>query len=219
MLNRYDLACFDMDGTLTKARSSWIWVHDYLGTSNEEGYKRFVNQEITEEEFMREDIGIWRSVKPDLSKRDIIHMFQSIPLINGIQETVATLHECGIRCVIISGGIDICCTMLANEFGFDDFAADELITDNEGHLTGEGVKVVDLADKGHWVKVMMEKYGTTPERTIAIGNSFSDVSMFNIAGLSIAFNPTDPWTSEAADHTVKSETISDILDCILHPEE
>ena len=66
MLSKYDLVCFDMDGTLTRVRSTWKWIHECLGTSNEEGYKAFINQEITEREFMRSDIGTWKKVKPDL---------------------------------------------------------------------------------------------------------------------------------------------------------
>ncbi len=215
MPSKYDLACFDMDGTLTNIRSTWQWIHRCLGTSNEKGYQDFINQLITEEEFMRSDISIWKSAKPDLCVRDLIKIFQQTPLVGGIQETVASLQDCGMRCVIVSGGIDIAAEMLANEFGFDDFIADGLKTDNEGKLTGEGVKVVDLADKGVWVREFIGRYGTTPERTVSIGNSFTDIPMFRNSGLSIAFNPLDTYTSDAATYTVRSDNISDILDRII----
>ena len=35
MRRKYDLVCFDMDGVLTKLRSSWAWVHQSLGVENE----------------------------------------------------------------------------------------------------------------------------------------------------------------------------------------
>ncbi len=38
MPSKYDLVCFDMDGTLTRTRSTWSWVHENLGTEDEEGY-------------------------------------------------------------------------------------------------------------------------------------------------------------------------------------
>lgn len=215
MPNRYDLVCFDMDGTLTNIRSTWKWVHQCLGTSNEKGYQDFVNQKITEEEFMRSDISTWKSARPGLSVRDLIKIFQQTPLVDGIQETVASLQACGMRCVIISGGIDIAAEMLANEFGFDGYIADRLQTDDEGRLTGEGIKVVDLADKGVWVRKFIDKYGTTGERTVSIGNSFTDIPMFKNSGLSIAFNPLDEYTSGAATYTVRSGNISDVLDYII----
>jgi phosphoserine phosphatase len=58
-------------------------------------------------------------------------------------------------------------------------------------------------------------YGTTKERTVSIGNSFTDIPMFKNSGMSIAFNPTDPYTSEAATYTVRSDNIADVLDYIL----
>jgi hydroxymethylpyrimidine pyrophosphatase-like HAD family hydrolase len=62
----------------------------------------------------------------------------------------------------------------------------------------------------------MEMFGVKAERTITIGNSFGDVSMFELSGLSIAFNPLDmEITGAAADHVVVSQNISDILDVIL----
>ncbi len=215
MPNKYDLACFDMDGTLTNIRSTWKWIHQCLGTENEQGYKDFINQKITEEEFMRSDISTWKSVKPDLCMQDLVKIFQQTPLVDGIQETVASLQDCGMRCVIVSGGIDIAARMLANEFGFDDCVADSLKIDDDGKLTGEGVKIVDLADKGVWVREYIKRYGTTPERTVSIGNSFTDIPMFKNSGLSIAFNPLDEYTSAAATYTVRSQNISDILDYVI----
>ena len=66
----------------------------------------------------------------------------------------------------------------------------------------------------------MDRFGAKPERTITIGNSFGDVSMFEISGLSIAFNPLDmEITGAAADHVVVSKNISDILDVILEVKD
>jgi len=208
-----------MDGVLTKLRSSWYWVHQCLKVDSEANYKAYVNAEIDEMEFMRRDIKLWTDKYPDITINDIAKLFQDMPLIGGIQETVACLKENGIRSVIISGGIDKAALLIKNEFGFDDFAADEICTNPDGTLTGEGRLVVDLKDKGIKVREFIEKYGTTPERTVSIGNSFTDIPMFKVTGMSIAFNPTDHYTSDAATHTVVSENIADVLDYILVDDE
>ena len=148
MRRKYDLVCFDMDGVLTKLRSSWAWVHQSLGVENEAAYQAFINQEIDEKEFMRRDIAKWKSAKPDICERDLIHFFQNMPVIDGIQETVAALQECGMKCVIISGGIDLAAKMLKNEYGFDDCVADKVLTNPDGTLSGEGEVVVDLKEYG-----------------------------------------------------------------------
>ncbi len=190
-------------------------MHQCFEVDNEPAYQAFVNGEIDEPEFMRKDIALWTGKKPDLTIDEIAVLFRDMPLIDGIQETIACLRDNGIKSVIISGGIDRAAAMLANEFGFDGYVADEIQSNPDGTLTGEGVMNVDLRDKGINVRQYIEKYGTTKERTVSVGNSYTDIGMFKQSGMSIAFNPTDPYTSEAADHTVVSENISDILDYIL----
>jgi len=218
-MRKYDLVCFDMDGVLTRIRSSWCWVHQCFGVDNEATYQAYCNGEIDESEFMRRDIALWTNKKPDVRIDEIAKLFQDMPLIGGIQETVACLQENGMKCVIVSGGIDKAALTLKNEFGFDDFAADEICTNPDGTLTGEGKLTVDLRDKGINVRHFIEKYNTTAERTVSIGNSFTDIPMFKNSGMSIAFNPTDPYTSEAATYTVVSENIADVLDHILDEED
>lgn len=219
MESRYDLVCFDMDGVLTKLRSSWCWIHQSLGVDNEKSYQAFINGEIDEPEFMRRDIGLWMHAKPGIAERDLVHYFQGMPVIDGIQETVAALRENGLHTVIISGGIDLAARMLANEYGFDDCVADHIETGPDGKLTGEGRMVVDLRDKGVFVEKYIAEYGTTKARTVSLGNSFTDIPMFKRSGMSIAFNPTDPYTSDAATHTVRSDNIADILDYILPADD
>lgn len=217
-MRKYDLVCFDMDGVLTTLRSSWCWIHQCFGVDNEPSYQAYINGQIDEMEFMRRDIGLWKAVKPDVSVNDLKRFFTSMPLIDGIQETVACLKENGMRCVIISGGIDLAAKMIADEFGFDDYAADEVCSYEDGTLTGEGKMTVDLKDKGINVREFIKKYNTVPERTVSLGNSFTDIPMFKNSGMSIAFNPTDIYTEEAATHVVRSDNISDILDLILYDD-
>ncbi len=214
-MRRYDLVCFDMDGVLTDIRSSWCWIHRCLDVDNEESYRLFCNGEIDEPEFMMRDISLWKTVDPGIGHRDLIRHFRTIPLVGGIQETVACLKANGMRSVIISGGIDIAARMIAEEYGFDDSQAVELVADGDGVLTGEGVRHVKLSDKGANVRGFIERYGTTRERTVSIGNSFTDIPMFESSGMSIAFNPVDDLTAAAATHVVRSDNISDVLEHIL----
>ena len=74
---------------------------------------------------------------------------------------------------------------------------------------------MELKDKGINVRRYIDEFGTTRERTVSIGNSYTDIGMFRESGLSIAFNPTDQMTQDAADHTVFSDNIADVLDYIL----
>jgi len=215
MGKHFDLVAFDMDGVLFNHRSSWAWIHEQYGVSNEGSFKEFVNGNIDEPEFMRRDIALWKNIDQNISRMHLVRLFRNMPLIKGIQETVAALKWNGIDCVIVSGGIDIAAEMIANEFGFDGFAANTLQTDDNGVLTGEGIVNVDLRDKGIKLKEFIKKHGTTEERTVSIGNSYTDIKMFESTGLSIAFNPIDEITKRSADHVVFSDSIADVLEIIL----
>lgn len=215
MGRKYDLVIFDMDGTLTSVRSSWWYILNELGADNEEARTAFVNGEIDEQEFMRRDLAQWMAAKPDITMGDVIKMIRNLPLISGIQETVAALHYEDIKCAICSGGLSCAAKMIADEFGFDAYLADDLETDENGRLTGEGIANVDLRDKGASAKKLMERFGATKERTIAVGDSFGDISMFDVTGMSIAVNPKDmEITGARADHVVFTDNLSDILDII-----
>jgi len=217
-MRRYDLVCFDMDGVLTSLRSSWHWLNLCLNVDNDDTFKAYISGEIDQPEFMRRDIAQWKAVKPDLKISDLIRFFQEMPLTEGIQETVACLKSNGMKCVIVSGGVDLAARMIAEEFGFDDHVADEICSFPDGTLTGEGKMNVDLRDKGINVRYFIERCGTSSDRTVSIGNSYTDIPMFRSSGLSIAFNPTDEFTAEAATHVVRSKNISDILEHILQDE-
>lgn len=211
---KYELVCFDMDGTLTKHRSSWGWVHDYYGVDNTDSYELFCAGEIDEPEFMRRDICMWMAKHPEITAVDVAKTFTQMPLTGGIQETVAALGFEGIRSVIVSGGIDSAAKMISDEFGFDDYIADSLETCEAGKLTGEGIMNVDLRDKGVSVREFQKKYKTDKEHTVSVGNSFTDIPMFDNSALSIAFNPIDDEVVEAADAVIRSDNIADILDLI-----
>ena len=215
MKNRYKLAVFDMDGVLIDHVSSWTWVHDKMGVNNDEAFELFKEGKISETEFIRRDVGLWLNKDPNMNIREIIHALQDIPLISGIQETIAALSHNGIRSVIVSGGIDIAAKMIADEFGFDGHAANSILTYPDGRLTGEGKVNVDLRDKGIVTREFMKKYGAGREETVAVGNSYTDVWMLRAAGLAIAFNPIDVKVVHAANVIMRSDNISDILDIIL----
>ena len=219
MGRHYDLVIFDMDGVLTRDRSSWTFVHDMMGVSNEHNLKAFIEGRIDEDEFIKSDIALWHGVDPDINLRKIARFFRELRLIDGIQETVACLHYNKIKCVICSGGIDLAAKMISDEYGFDDYAAVTLLTDENGRLTGKAIKGANLSDKGISVREFIKKYNTTAERTVSIGNSFTDIKMFESTGLSIAFNPEDDMTRNAADHVVESKNIADVLDFIIPNEE
>ena len=211
----YGLVAFDMDGVLVDHPSSWTWVHKHLKVDNEASLVAYIEGRIDDREFMRRDINKWLSVRRDLCLRDIDEILRPVPVTPGIRETVSALHSHGMRCVIVSGGLDMAAKRIAEANGFDDHIANSLACDENGHLTGEGVLRVELTNKRQALERFQERYGVPAERTVAIGNSFVDVSMFSTSGLSIAFNPIDETVERSADVVLRSRDLRDVLRPIL----
>lgn len=211
----YDLVAFDMDGVLVDHSSSWTWVHEHFKVDNEASLVDYIEGRIDDLEFMRRDIELWLGLKNDLRIQEIEEILRPLPVIQGIKATVEALHDRGMRCVIVSGGLDMAARRIAQENGFDDHIANSLACDREGRLTGEGVLRVELTDKRSALKRFQRRFGVPEHRTVAIGNSFVDVSMFTASGLSIAFNPIDDEVQRNADVVLRSRDLRDILPIIL----
>jgi phosphoserine phosphatase len=212
---RFDLVAFDMDGVLVDYRSCWTWVHDHFGVSNEASYLDFIEGRIDDMEFMRRDIALWREKRPELEEEDLRCILDPMPITDGIGETVSALRRAGIRTAIVSGGLDIVAQRIAQRYGFDEYWANGVETDENGRLTGEGVLRVELRNKGTALQAIMRRCQIQKERTACVGDSFIDIPMFEACGMSIAYNPTDEKVGDRATHVVVSRDLQAILSYIL----
>lgn len=212
---RFDLVAFDMDGVLVEYNSSWVWIHRHFGVSNETALQDFIEGRIDDLEFMRRDIALWKERIPEIDIDYVSGILDPIPEVSGIEETVRSLRENGIRTVIISGGLDIVAQRIAERYSFDGWAANGLEVGEDGSLTGNGILRVELVNKRKALDSFLQKWGIPGERAAAVGNSFVDVSMFKGCSLSIAFNPIDAWVAENATAVVTSDDLREILPLLI----
>ena len=215
MESRWGLVAFDMDGVLVDYTSSWTWVHDHFNIDNEETLLAYIQGLIDDREFMRRDIRKWMDLKADICRADLETILDPVPIIGGISHTVDALQAAGAKVVIVSGGLDMTAGRIARDNGFDGYMANSVECDPQGSLTGEGVLRVDLTNKGAALRRFQQQYGVDDARTVSIGNSFVDVSMFALSGLSIAFNPIDEHVKKNADVVVNARDLRDVLPHIL----
>jgi phosphoserine phosphatase len=215
MKPRWGLVAFDMDGVLVNYASSWTWVHDHFKIDNGETLQAYIQGRIDDREFMRQDIRRWLDAKADICRSDLETILDPVPIIEGISQTVNALRAAGAKVVIVSGGLDMTAGRIAREHGFDGYLANSVECGPDGALTGEGVLRVDLTDKGAALRQFQKEYGVDEMGTVSIGNSFVDVSMFALSGLSIAFNPIDEHVKKSANVVVNAGDLRNVLPHIL----
>jgi phosphoserine phosphatase len=212
---KYDLVAFDMDGVLVEYPSSWTWVHDHFGVTNETALEEYINGRIDDREFMRRDISLWIARKSDLCKTDIDSILKGLPIVKGIGDTISKLKSKGMKTVIISGGLDSVAKGISDLYGFDGWIANGLECDPAGRLTGEGILRVELTNKRIALDSFLRRWDIARDRTVCVGNSFVDVSMLEGCGLKIAFNPIDDVVTTAADVVLNDSDLRYILPFIL----
>ena len=198
-----------MDGTLTKERSLWEFIHKSIGRwyGDAEKYQvQFHNNEISYDEFCRLDAQIWKGM--NLSKLNAI--VNSVPFYEGIESLTSHLKDHGMKLALISSGLSVLSDMVKERYSFDFAIANDLICDN-GTLTGEVRTNVHFDKKAFWVERIMDNYSIKGEEIIAIGDSIGDKEMFEIAGFSVAFNPSTEKLKSMTDAVVHSENMADII--------
>jgi len=209
----YKLALFDLDGTLTKERSAWEYIHRRLGVWDgyaEKYQEAFLRGEITYDRFCRLDAAIWKGMKIS----DLERILQDIPLYEGVEDLLQYLRSRGIKLGIISSGLTILSERMKKEFDFDYAVANELgVTD--GLLTGEIKINVHYDQKGDWVRDAQGQFNARQEEILAIGDSTGDIDMFQMAGLSIAFNPLSTRLESLATFSVYSMDLRDLIPSLI----
>ncbi len=208
------LVLFDMDGVLVDTVSSWVAIHNHFRVSNELNAKRFFEGSIDEMEFIRSDVGLWKSRKEDVSLSDIERILMRVPLMGGARDTVNALRERGVRTAIISGGIDILAERVREETGIDIAVANGLKSDSVGRLTGEGILRVRIRDKGECARDIMAKMNAGKEECASVGDTATDIPLFRNTRIGIAFNPVQKIVEDEADYTVRGRNLTGILSCL-----
>lgn len=180
-----------MDGVLTTNRSSWRIIHETLGTDNRINYEFYLNGKISYREFMLRDINDWLKAKPDITEEFILSIVRKIELRDGLIYFMNSLKHFGFRTAIVSGGLYMLAQLINEQISFDEIMANQLLFDKSGRLLRDGNIMVVPTEKGRNVRALQNKYSIPRERTVAIGDTKNDFSMFTESYYSILLNPED----------------------------
>jgi phosphoserine phosphatase len=206
-----ELVVFDMDGVLVDIASSWQTIHQAFSVDNSDNFRRHLQGEITYAEFMRSDISLWGRIH----QNQIQQILATVPLMQGVKTTFAQLQRAGKTTAIISSGLMLLANRLKALLNIEYVYANELKTDTEGYLTGEGDNYITLDNKGDILAQLYTCTHIPPEHCAVIGDSRFDLPLFHHAGLSIAFNAKDSVIQHAADIAISSPDLRDVLPWLL----
>lgn len=209
------LVAFDMDGTLVDVSSSWGAVHEHFGLSNSKALEQFIHDEIDDEEFIRADVRLWKTRRPEITIDEVEAILDEVPLMPGAAELVRGLRARGLRTAIVSGGIDLLAHRIGRELGMDYVLANGLRTTAEGRVQDEGIVRVPIKRKGEALRSVQRHLGVRPEETAAVGNSDIDIAMFRESRLGIAFRPEDDATRHAATTVIEGHSLMPALEVLL----
>ena len=188
---------FDCDGVLVDAVSSWRTLHDAFGTDNAHNLNRFIRGEISDVEFMRSDIQMWKAVQDPIHQDEIFRAYSGVSLMPGAKELVADLQAAGVYVAIVSAGVDVFVSSIAAMLKVDDWIANGFVFDDNGYLTDEGVCRLHATGKGAIITRLLDMQGFEPSMCVSVGDSEMDLSMMVDGSRFIGFNPSRQSSTDA----------------------
>jgi phosphoserine phosphatase len=183
--NHFKLAIFDLDGTLTRERSIWEYIHKKLGKwygFAEKYQQRFLAGEISYDQFCELDARVWKGMRVE----DLIEIAKTVPFHSGTDELITYVKHKGLKLGMVSSGLSVLSTWVHQKYGFDYSVSNDLVHEN-GVLTGKVRIQVHYDQKAVWV------------------------NMLQMAGFSVAFNSTCQDLEQIADVCIKNQNLADII--------
>ncbi|UCC99692.1 MAG: HAD family phosphatase, partial [Phycisphaerales bacterium] len=203
---KIEAVCFDMDGTLIRNTDSVR----YLCMLNN-------NLEELEEVERRQDIGSISWIESDYLKAELIEDLElaavkeefenHIRLIENIGQVLKFLKKQRIFSVLLTAGPTQVANILGTEFGFDCVYGSEYEVKN-GKFTGEITSHLGNEGKLSCVKAVCATNNISLDHCVAIGDSESDIAIFENCGRSIAVNYCDTLKGKASEY-IKTDDLAD----------
>jgi len=206
-----ELVIFDMDGVIADTISSWKYIHDYFGSSNERSVNDYLKGKIDDAEFIKRDVSLWRENGKPVTRNKLVEILSNVTLMNGAEKCITRIKKYNVKTAIVSAGLDILAERMAEELGIDYILANGIKTDGNGRISDEGIIGVRLMYKDKAVSRLSSRLGIPLERIAAVGNSCFDIPMLETCGLGIAFNPEDDCIRQRADVVVEGNDLVEIL--------
>ncbi|AKI97343.1 HAD family hydrolase [Kosmotoga pacifica] len=208
MKGSFELVCFDMDGTLIRNTNSVRYLCCLNGKENEviEIENRENRKEISwiDADYLKAKLlrGLeLKYVKEEFDKR--------IELISGIGHVMKYLKGKNVKTILVTSGPVQVASILGEKYGFDGVFGSDYEIEN-GCFTGKIINHLGTVGKLRCLLSFCKERGIDLQKCVAIGDSDSDIEIFEECGKSIAINYSDTLLGRA-DVYIRTEDLRDIL--------
>lgn len=189
-MRRYDLVCFDVDGTLVDD-TIFIWqtLHDHFATdpaARKKAHDDYFARRITYADWFFRDLELLsESGATEPRIREVLDLLKPI---SGAREALLDLHARGHVLAIVSGSLDIVVAHLFADVPFQHVLLNRIAFDADGRIAGGTPTPYDLEGKAAGLAELCRREGIAPDRAAFVGDNDNDLWIAGAAGLAIAFN-------------------------------
>lgn len=196
---------FDYDGTLTFGDYNNIYKSLYrvLGYATDrnsdyyQDYLNFINFKI--------DYAGWVKINEEdfknggLTKEIFDSVTENIKLIKGLEKTLKTLHEAGVKLYVLSGNFVYAIKKTLGKLAdlFTEISANEIYFNEDGSLSNLVATKFDFDCKPKFIEKVKNELGVLPEEICFVGNGENDVFAYQSGAKTICLNPVDADEDDA----------------------
>jgi phosphoserine phosphatase len=206
---RKKLLIADMDSTMI-GQECIDELADFAGVKDRvaEITERAMRGDIAFEPALRERVALLKGLPTSVIDQVIAERIHLTP---GGRTLVATMRANGAYTSLVSGGFTAFTAKLAAQIGFDEQHANTLLTDANGHLTGEVVApILGREAKLEMLMALRGRLRLQAEDTLAVGDGANDIPMIKAAGLGVAYHGK-PALREAAAACINHSDLTALL--------
>lgn len=176
---------FDVDGTLVPRTSSAQHLAGFLGHYDElsRAEDAYAEGDLDNTEVSVLDARGWAGRRD----AEVAQWLTEMPLVAGIEEVVAWCRERQLAPYLATLAWEPVGRFLCERFGFA-MASGPVLAEKDGTYTGEVASHLDEYGKRDWALQRAEELGLAFSSCAAVGDSRSDLPLFECVGYSIAFN-------------------------------
>jgi phosphoserine phosphatase len=204
------LAVFDLDGTLTRPGTSVLrHLGRQLGFAAQAEHLAagYADGSLTNAQVSRDAAALLRG----RGRADLQRALATLPMVDGIAETIALLDRLGVCCAISTITFDFAAQYVAGRFGFARVSATRLEWSVDLIATGNVAAVLEAQDKCGFLRDLCAELGLSSAQVLFVGDARSDIPAIEMAGWSVGFNPSPEVEDLASTSVHHSTDLRDVL--------